>query len=574
MDNLVLTTVARALDEGLRGSVLDDLRQESIDRFRLRWESRGRVRSTAISLRPDAPWIGRPCTRTTGNRGYPGRFAGEFRRILRGARLAAVVKPSSDRRIELRFSEGRTLVVELAIHGANLVLLDAAGAVLSSLRQPRSAHERLVVGRPYGPPMPPEGLLDPFVSPAREMDAVLERLAQRGEAAFEGIRRHLFGVGSAAATLVCDEAVASGRSHGDILADRLVELGAGRVGPVIEAPKDSAVALGFDPVSSELWPWQPDREPREGCVWLSGADAAETAGWWYETRDARRRQDFRHRALAQIVHREATRNRHAIRKCEADLRAFEDPQCYRRWAEALLAGLSQAQRVGQGVRVPDPEDPEGGDLVVPVSPAMALTKAAEQLFGKHRRALRGGQRAKKRLEDLVGRERALVALEQRFAESDWTEEQRIAEMRRLRLPVALEPDTRAGREASRRAAPRLEGVRVYYASSGELILAGKGGRENHRLTFKLAAPHDFWLHAQDVTGAHVILRNDSRAPRPGPALAEAAAVAAFHSRASSQPYADVQWTLRKNVKKPRGAKPGTVVLKRFETIRVRPRLPS
>lgn len=574
MDNLVLTTVARALDHGLRACVLDDIRQESIDRFRLRWESRGRVLSTVISMRPDAPWIGRPCTRRTGIRMHPGRFAGEFRRTFRGARLAAVVKPSSDRRIELRFDDGRTFVVELAIHGANLVLLDAAGSVVSSLRQPRSARERLVVGRPYIPPRRPAGIPDPFLSPARETDALLERLAQGGEPAFEGIRRHLFGVGSPGATLTCDEAVATRRSHGDVLAQRLTELSSGRLGPVIEAPEDTVVPPGFNPASSALWPWKPDREPRAGHAWLSGADAAETAGWWYETLDAQRQRDFRHRALAQIVRSETTRNRQAISKCGADLRGFEDPERYRRWAEALLAGLTQAQRVGEGVRVPDPQDPDGADLVVPVPPAMALAKAAEQLFGKHRRAVRGRQRSKKRLDDLVERGRALEALEQRFVESHWTEEQRIAEMRRLRLPVALEPDTRAGREASRGTAPRVEGVRVYYASSGEMILAGKGGRENHRLTFKLAAPHDFWLHALGVTGAHVILRNDSRAPRPGAALAEAAAVAAFHSQASSQPSADVQWTLRKNVKKPRGAKPGTVVLKRFETIRVRPRLPS
>jgi predicted ribosome quality control (RQC) complex YloA/Tae2 family protein len=108
-----------------------------------------------------------------------------------------------------------------------------------------------------------------------------------------------------------------------------------------------------------------------------------------------------------------------------------------------------------------------------------------------------------------------------------------------------------------------------------MILAGKGAKENHRLTFKLAAPHDFWLHAAGVTGAHVVLRNDTRERRPpAVALAEAAAVAAFHSEASSERQADVQWTQRKNVRKPRGASPGTVTVKRFETIRVRPGLIS
>ena len=136
----------------------------------------------------------------------------------------------------------------------------------------------------------------------------------------------------------------------------------------------------------------------------------------------------------------------------ADLRGFVVPDRYRRWADALLGGLTHAQRVGEGIRVPDPRDPEGADLVVPVPPAVGPAKAAEQLFGKHRRGLRGLRRATERLEALELRGRELAVLEQRFAAPDCTEEQCIAEMRRLRLPVALEPDTRAGRAASTTAA--------------------------------------------------------------------------------------------------------------------------
>jgi predicted ribosome quality control (RQC) complex YloA/Tae2 family protein len=50
-------------------------------------------------------------------------------------------------------------------------------------------------------------------------------------------------------------------------------------------------------------------------------------------------------------------------------------------------------------------------------------------------------------------------------------------------------------------------------------------------------------------------------------------VAAWFSEARSQSAVDVQWTRRKYVRRPRGAPPGTVVLKRFETVRVRPALP-
>jgi hypothetical protein len=36
---------------------------------------------------------------------------------------------------------------------------------------------------------------------------------------------------------------------------------------------------------------------------------------------------------------------------------------------------------------------------------------------------------------------------------------------------------------------------------------------------------------------------------------------------------DVQWTRRKNVRRARGAAAGTVLVKRFETVRVRPAAP-
>ncbi len=524
-------------------------------------------------MRPEEPWIARPHRRAARARHPRGRFARELLKACRGALLDAVVKPDADRRIEMRFAEGHTLVVELAVHGANLVLLDSSARVLGSLRRPRKAQDRVAIGETYRSPGLPPGLVDPFASTADEIDAALGALLERGESLFESTRRHLFGVGTPAARLIGEVASATGRTHGAILAERIARLREGVLEPVIEAPEGQA-ADDLDPDEAVLWPWKPDRDPLPGRAWLRGADAAQTAGWWHENREARRELDLRRRALAQIVRNEASRVHQAVRRCEQDLRGFDDPERYQRWGEALLAGLARARRVGKSYTVPDPRNPEGPDLVVPAPAGMPPAKVAERLFARHRRAIRGRTRARERLDGLRRRERELAALERRFEDDPWSEERITGEMRAMGLPIALEPDTRAGREAFRRHAPRMEGVRVYHASSGEMILAGKGGRENHRLTFKLAAPHDFWLHALDVRGAHVILRNESRASKPGPALVEAAAIAAFHSQAASQPLVDVQWTARKNVKKPRGAAPGTVVLKRFQTIRVRPGIPD
>jgi predicted ribosome quality control (RQC) complex YloA/Tae2 family protein len=147
-------------------------------------------------------------------------------------------------------------------------------------------------------------------------------------------------------------------------------------------------------------------------------------------------------------------------------------------------------------------------------------------------------------------------------------------MREEGLAVALEPATRAGRAAARQIKPRLEGVRLFTSSDGIQILVGRTGKQNHRLTFKLAAPEDFWFHALGCPGAHVVARNDERRKRPPRAtLEEAAALAAWYSEARESTQADVQWTRRKYVRRPRGARAGAVLLKRFETVRVKPGLP-
>ena len=101
---------------------------------------------------------------------------------------------------------------------------------------------------------------------------------------------------------------------------------------------------------------------------------------------------------------------------------------------------------------------------------------------------------------------------------------------------------------------RREGAIVVTGEDGASILVGRTGRDNDRLTFKIAGPEDFWLHVQGRPGAHVVIRNPGRRRRPSrDALEEAAALAAWYSGARSEGQVDVHWTRRKYVRRVRGA---------------------
>ena len=83
------------------------------------------------------------------------------------------------------------------------------------------------------------------------------------------------------------------------------------------------------------------------------------------------------------------------------------------------------------------------------------------------------------------------------------------------------------------------------------------------------------LHALGVPGAHVVVRNPERERAlPEATLRQAATLAAWFSDAREQTAADVQWTRRRFVRRARGRPPGTVLVKRAQTLRVVPREPA
>ncbi len=116
----------------------------------------------------------------------------------------------------------------------------------------------------------------------------------------------------------------------------------------------------------------------------------------------------------------------------------------------------------------------------------------------------------------------------------------------------------------------------YRPAPGWVILAGRTDRDNDYLSLKLAAPDDWWFHVRGMPGSHVILRpeNGNRQEAGRELLKTAAAVAAWHSKARNGGVTAVTCTRARFVSKPRGAKPGTVSVRRETVLKVRPGLPG
>ncbi|SCI73134.1 Fibronectin-binding protein A N-terminus (FbpA) [uncultured Clostridium sp.] len=109
----------------------------------------------------------------------------------------------------------------------------------------------------------------------------------------------------------------------------------------------------------------------------------------------------------------------------------------------------------------------------------------------------------------------------------------------------------------------------FLSSDGFTILVGKNNKQNDFLTLKIANNDDLWMHTKNIPGSHVIIKTEGK-EIPESTIFEGAMLAAFFSKSKMSSQVPVDYTLKKNVKKPNGSKPGMVIYETNSTIYVTP----
>ncbi len=109
----------------------------------------------------------------------------------------------------------------------------------------------------------------------------------------------------------------------------------------------------------------------------------------------------------------------------------------------------------------------------------------------------------------------------------------------------------------------------FISGTGLDIYIGKNNIQNDYLTVKFASSLDLWLHTKDIAGSHVIIKTKD-GEVDDITLLEAAHLAAYFSKGKLSSNVPVDYTYRKNVKKPAGSKPGKVIYKDYNTIYITP----
>ncbi|MFZ4589874.1 MAG: NFACT RNA binding domain-containing protein, partial [Ignavibacteria bacterium] len=107
------------------------------------------------------------------------------------------------------------------------------------------------------------------------------------------------------------------------------------------------------------------------------------------------------------------------------------------------------------------------------------------------------------------------------------------------------------------------------------VWVGKDSASNDLLTMKYASQYDLWFHVRGSSGSHTILKFLDKNLTPEKSLIlQAAAIAAYYSKARNGKHVPVAYCERKYVKKRKGFNQGAVVMEKEKVIFVDPNVPE
>jgi predicted ribosome quality control (RQC) complex YloA/Tae2 family protein len=550
MDNAVLTPLTCELEAALTGATLGDVVQIDSNRFVFRF-STSPFRRLVADLHPEisAPTLIRRAPRDAAQT----ELTSVLTASLQNMTLTGIAKEPGERVLEMRFEaegqESRTVVLEMMGRASNLLLLNSQGEVVRFLKSHKGAFRQPAEGKVYEPPRRRDDT-EALPLGSRLARLELEALILQGE----------------------DES----RSR-QALADRI---SSGPWEPRIYSSKPLDTIKEHEPVSAEsCFPAPFSLISASRFTATSHETLNEAVCRWAEL--LRRHLHFRdlHGSLSQLIRGETKRLEKLISKLNSEAETARGAGEVRRWGELILASLSPAGtavKKGSHVELADIFQPNTPLVRIEVNPRLDLKTNAEVFFKKARKLERAVDAVAGRLAESTGKLDALREFEQRFSRSEsFAElEEFESELNRSSLVRSARVVRKPGRkEAGRK--PTFMRLRELELSGGYRAIIGKSGADNDTVTFKLANPHDFWLHAAGRPGAHVIVRNPKRERSlPEKTLEEAAAIAAWFSKGDRKTEVEVHHTRRKEVKKGKGMSPGMVMLRNYQSIRVKPGLPD
>jgi len=290
---------------------------------------------------------------------------------------------------------------------------------------------------------------------------------------------------------------------------------------------------------------------------------SETVYKYYDEKDRKDRIKQKSGDIYKIITNRLDRCKKKLEILRNELSDAEASERYKIYGDIIMSNLYNLEKGMSSARLLNYYSPEVDYVEVPLDPQLTPTANAQKYYKQYNKSKNAVGRIHEQLRE---NSQEMQYLEAQLDNLDKCTEE--IELEEIRNELAEQGYIKA-RKAPKSKQSKVSKPMHFVSSNGFDIYVGKNNAQNDYLTLKLASSQDMWLHTKDIPGSHVIIKAEGR-EIDDTTLEEAANLAAYYSKGRMSSKVPVDYTRKKNVKKPAGAKPGMVIYDNYWTMYVDP----
>ncbi|KAB3533149.1 Rqc2 family fibronectin-binding protein [Alkaliphilus serpentinus] len=574
LDGLVIAAMVEELQKLLPINKIEKVYQPEIDELLLHIRAQGRnykLLLSADSSYPRTHFI----DHSKENPAAPPNFCMLLRKHLQGGRIISITQPEMERMIifnienydELNVLKSKKLIIEIMGKHSNIILVDSTSdKIIDSIKRVPidvSRYRQVLPGLTYQ--MPPAGdKVNPLT--VETFEEFSDRLLKDRK---DKILKAIYGTFTGISPLISRELcfLSDIEENTPLLG---VEEGKLRdlyhsFTSIIEKIKTKAFnpSIYIDDATDKYIDFNVLELQHLSIYRLETfEDVSGMLETFYRNRDIRERIKQKSQDLRKNLNIKLDRLYNKIENLQKDLERAQRAEEYKVKGDLITSNLHLIKGREERISVINYYDAEMPEVVIELDQKLSASQNAQSYYkqyNKYKTAVSEVHRQMDITTDEISYiEEILMNIEHSTHISDLEEIQR-------ELSEAGIIKGKGGRKQKEQG--KKPKFLRYLSSDGYEIIIGKNNQQNDEITFKLASKNDLWLHVKDIPGSHTILKVKEDGYSKV-ALFEAATLAAYYSKGRESTKVAVDYTPRKNVKKPSGAKAGMVIYDHYETVYV------
>lgn len=566
-DGITVSAIKAEIEDKILGGRIDKVYQPEKDEIILGIRSMGQAYKLLLTSNASNPKFHFTQTNPS-NPMTPPLFCMVMRKHLQSGKIIKIEQPDFDRILniyveslnELGDYSVKKLVLEIMGRHSNIILTDENNTILDCIKHighDTSSVREVLPGREYTLP-PSQGKINTL-----ELDDNNFKEVLGNNPSFEiqsVIYKNYTGISPIAASEICYRANVNGSTPVEALTDIQKEVIFNEFAKLVEDIKanrfypesitnEKGKTIDFSPIEMTQF---------NGFEIKKYTSISELIESFYANRDFAYRIGQKTQDLRKLITQNIER---CIRKKDIQmqtLRSIKNRDELRLKGELLTANIYSIKKGMTTVELPNYYSENQELVAIELDSNKTPSENAQKYYKAYNKAKRTFEALKDQIksndEELAYLESVLTSV------NNCTDEQDVKEIRRELREEGYVKKVKNQKDKSKKHSVPLH----FISQDGFDIYVGKNNIQNDELTLKFARPRDIWMHTKNIPGSHVIIVANGQTI-PDTTLNEGAMLSAFYSKAKNSSKVPVDYTEKKNVKKPNGSKPGFVIYETNKT---------